>query len=88
MSVNANYAPEDCKWCNATGIDRDQSSASGGKKVSCSICYGQGSVLVAQPSRACVSCRGTGTDPDASPGESEQCLSCCGSGWAHTNASK
>ena len=61
-----NYAPETCASCNGTG----------GYEGDCSVCGGQGSVLVAQPARNCASCNGTG-------GYEGDCRACGGTGWAH-----
>ena len=80
QNPNAMYQPEDCLRCNTTGTDRY--SAADGNRHKCPACNGQGSVLVAQPSRKCAYCRGTGINPDddtATP----VCVSCSGTGWAH-----
>ena len=82
---NAEYAPEDCHWCNSTGKDRDQSTIPPGYTFRpCAVCKGQGSVLVAQPARICQSCQGQGEDIVPVHGKTTpRCLSCKGSGWAH-----
>jgi DnaJ-class molecular chaperone len=77
---NANYATQDCKWCNATGLDRDQRSTE--ERDLCLLCSGTGSVAVMQPARVCANCQGSGSDPEARPPESEPCPACKGSGWA------
>jgi DnaJ-class molecular chaperone len=70
-NIPVNYSPEDCHWCGTSG------RADSGK---CMTCFGQGSVLVAQPSRACAWCNGTGRSDDT---EAKKCMSCFGCGWAH-----
>lgn len=72
FNPSINYAPETCAKCNGTG-------SHGGGHGNCSPCGGQGSVLVAQPSRRCAKCNGTGSHG----GGHGNCSPCGGTGWAH-----
>lgn len=77
MSINApgNYGPETCASCGGSGKPNRQESMK-----YCRFCNGQGSVMVAQPSKQCPQCNGTG-DPE--PGSSSNyCRFCAGTGWA------
>lgn len=67
----ANYAPETCASCKGSGA--------GAPFEACSVCDGQGSVLVAQPAHNCARCAGMGKDKWGGP-----CEACGGSGWAYT----
>ena len=68
------YAPEDCAWCGGTGKYGPYNDA-------CLVCGGQGSILVAQPSRKCPWCQGQGA---VDAGEfKDRCKMCSGSGWSH-----
>ena len=62
-------APEMCNYCGGDG--KDFASP-------CSVCGGQGSVLVVQPAQKCATCGGDGKD------FALRCTACGGSGWAHT----
>ena len=80
---NIAYEPEDCGFCNGSGIYLLEY---------CPVCSGQGSVLVAQPSQCCARCRGTGrihaivnifaflSEQHIDP----RCPVCGGSGYAHS----
>jgi DnaJ-class molecular chaperone len=66
------YAPETCQWCDGQG-------KWGEFKDNCHVCGGQGSVLVAQPSRKCPQCEGSGSVGDFG----DPCTMCKGAGWSH-----
>jgi DnaJ-class molecular chaperone len=68
------YAPETCAWCEGTGKYGQYGDI-------CLVCNGQGSVLVAQPSRKCPNCAGMGTQ--ASGEFQDRCKICGGAGWSH-----
>lgn len=68
--VRINYAPETCAHCGGSGGSNPN--------YPCSVCGGQGSVLVAQPARKCAHCGGSGGSNPNYP-----CSACGGTGWAH-----
>ena len=84
-----NFAPESCAFCGGGGWVRDHCPKQ------CPVCGGQGAVLVAQPSRRCGSCKGSGFKWSRSsyyqnerPGRIPygpgflRCPVCKGAGWA------
>ncbi|MBU2578100.1 hypothetical protein KKA69_04700, partial [Patescibacteria group bacterium] len=62
-----NYSPETCGFCGGSGKDNDPPPGVV-KILRCEVCNGQGSVLVAQPSRQCSFCGGSGRDNNPPPG--------------------
>lgn len=77
---NAQFAPEECKWCNGSGVDRDQTDNQG-RIIRCMSCEGQGRVHVALPSMACVRCKGKGGETGAK-NLTGLCEICHGTGWS------
>jgi DnaJ-class molecular chaperone len=67
------YASEKCAWCTGSG----QRAVSIGYVISCLVCGGKGTVLVAKPSGPCRQCDGRGRR-----GINSACLTCAGTGWA------
>lgn len=70
--IGINYGPETCAYCKGRGTKPNCSPP-------CSVCNGQGSILVALPARKCAYCNGRGTKPNYSP----PCTVCGGTGWSH-----
>jgi hypothetical protein len=64
------FGPERCAWCKGSGVE-------GKKGKGCSVCDGQGQVLVEQPSGRCRHCRGKGR-----VWLGGKCKICDGAGWS------
>jgi DnaJ-class molecular chaperone len=71
VTESVTYEPEECAWCMGTRKSRNGEQ--------CPICKGKGAVLVAQPARMCVPCRGAGHEGGLS--DQPACPMCSGSGW-------
>jgi DnaJ-class molecular chaperone len=67
------YASEKCAWCEGSG----KRAVSIGYVISCLVCGGKGTVLVANPSGPCRQCDGRGRRS-----LNAACLTCSGTGWA------
>jgi RecJ-like exonuclease len=65
------YRVNDCAWCRGKGRDRVWFWRR------CTVCNGQGGVLVAKEPRKCAWCRGKGGKSLLS-----KCKACGGTGWA------
>ncbi|MBA3713353.1 MAG: transcriptional regulator [Pyrinomonadaceae bacterium] len=65
-------APEKCASCEGTG----KLAVAAGYGVSCLVCGGKGSIMVAQPAGACHQCMGSGRRSATA-----LCLACAGTGW-------
>src|SRR4028118_1514773 len=68
---SVNHAPEECAWCRGT-----RKKSREGER--CQVCKGRGAVLVGQPARACIPCRGSGHEGGFS--DQPMCPVCGGSG--------
>jgi len=71
VTESINYEPEECAWWVGTRKGRV------GER--CPVCKGRGAVLVAQPPRMCVSCRGSAHEGAFS--DRPACSVCGGPGW-------
>lgn len=49
----------------------------------CAACKGEGTVLVRQPARKCMRCKGSGIEINAPSTVSRVCAICSGTGWTH-----
>jgi DnaJ-class molecular chaperone len=71
---NAEYIVKECAWCRANpGNDPLYQDRL------CKSCSGQGHVQVAAPGITCLSCGGSGKQPNQSR---PRCDACAGTGWA------
>ena len=88
-----NYSRETCAFCGGSGKDlgpgqdNDPSQDVVAEDLKCKVCNGQGSVLVAQPSRQCSFCVGLGIARPPPPCLRASllrfnCEVCGGTGWA------
>ena len=71
-----NLSSENCATCNGQGIGTNQNP--------CSACQGKGRFLVAQPSKKCPRCGGSGKPEPGNSWCVEYCVICRGTGWIWT----
>ena len=70
------FSPENCATCNGQAIGPNQKT--------CTCCQGKGRILVAQPSKKCPRCGGSGKPERGNFWSVEYCVICRGTGWMWT----
>ena len=70
------FSSENCATCNGQGVGTNQNP--------CGACHGKGRFLVAQPSKKCPRCGGSGKPEPGNSWGVDYCVICHGTGWIWT----